>query len=145
MTEQDIKRIAKTFDDRLKPLAGELARVKTELSGAKTNQFGILTELQKIGRDVARIDGALETINEELGKHTKILSDHTRKLNALWEQTEKVTFELDEVKEILDSHMVALKRIADGNTQDIKKVDKRLIRVENQTGIVPSPELTIAR
>lgn len=141
MTDQDIKRIAKAFDDRLKPLTGEIARVKTELSGSKTNQFGIFTELQKIGRDVARIDGELETINEELGKHTKILSahtktlaDHSRKLNALWEQTEKVTFELEEVQETLEFHTVALQRI----------VDKRLTGVENQMGIVPPPELTIA-
>lgn len=96
-------------------------------------------DIKKLRRAVKEeIDVALKPIKETL-------KGHTRKLNTIWDQVTEVTEDLTEVKETLESHTASLNRIEENTSGDIKKVDKRLTTVENQQGIVPPPELTIAR
>ncbi len=92
------------------------------------------------------INTSLEPINEKLDTQDKRLGTQGKKLDALWDQVVRVSGDLEEVKEILDSHTTMLKSIevkTEKNSDDIKKVDKRLMKVESRLGIVSPPELTI--
>ena len=99
------------------------------------------------------IDTSLKQIKETLDSHTKTLDSHTKtlekqagKLNALWEQTEKLTVDMGEVKEILNSHTKSLNQLVANNEQDkdnVRKLDKRIGATEDHLGIVPPPELTL--
>ncbi len=91
--------------------------------------------------DVNKIRGV---VKEEIGSALKPV---TKKLDILWDQVEKVTENLEEVKETLELHTAFLKRIepkVENNSDDIIKLDKRLTEIENREGIVPPPEFTIA-
>ena len=139
MTNEDVKRITKAFDERFKLLLTKVARIKTEVSDSKTTQFRNYTELSRIGKDIGRIDSTLETLSEDSGKNTK-------KLDVLWEQTDELTKDINEVKETLESHTNTLKQIVINTTNrndNIKRLDKRLTENERSLGIVPPPELTI--
>lgn len=93
------------------------------------------------GDDLKQIRGV---VKEEV---SVALEPVVKKLDALWDQTIKLTGDLTEVQETQDSHTVALKQIIT-NTEDHKeniiKLDKRTHELENQAGIVPPPELTIS-
>ncbi len=89
---------------------------------------------------------ALEPIGDRLGKVEAKVGKVEKKLNTLWEQVEKVTFGLNDVQETLDAHTIVLKRIetkGDNNSDDIHKLNKRVITLENTAGIVSPTELTI--
>lgn len=104
MTNEDIKKITKAFDEKFKLLLAEVARIKTEMSESKTTQFRNYTELSRIGKDIARIDSTLETLSEDSGKHTK-------KLDILWEQTDELTKDMNGIEETLQFHTNALKQL----------------------------------
>ncbi len=126
MTNEDVKRITKAFDERFKLLLAELARIKAEVSDSKTTQFRNYTELSRIGKDIARIDSTLETLSEDSGKNTK-------KLDVLWEQVDELTKDMDGIKESLESHTNALKQIVINTTNsndNIKRLDKRVVEEE---------------
>lgn len=111
MTDEDVKKIGKAFDEKFK----------------------------KIGKDLSRIDSTLETIAEESEKQTK-------KLGILWEQVGEVTVALEVVKETLGIHTTFLKGMQnndENNSDDIHKLNKRVVTLENTAGIVPPPELII--
>lgn len=85
------------------------------------------------------IDTALNPVNKKLDSQGK-------KLDSLWDQVVEVTEGMGEVKEVQKTHTASLKRIeskVEQNTDDIRKINKRLTIVENQSGIVPPPELTV--
>ncbi len=136
MNDEDVKKITKALDERLKPLIGDIAKVKTKLLDINTSQFRNYTELSNIGKDVARIDSTLETINEELGTTG-------RKLDILWEQVEKVTIGLEEVKEKLDYNKTYFKTGFENTNGNVNKLNKRTSTIEDQLGIAPPPELNI--
>lgn len=133
MTNEDVKKITKAFDGKFKLLLGEVARIKTEISDSKTTQFRNYTELSRIGKDISRIDGTLETLSEDGGKHTK-------KLNILWEQTDKITLELENIKDKIDNQNTFLKANSERNNANIKRLDKRVGEAEKHLGIAPPPE-----
>lgn len=91
----------------------------------------------------------VKSIKEQQSVINEKLDTQGKKMDILWDQVEKVTMDIEEVKETQDLHTAVLKRIetkVEGNSDDIKeKVDKRLTKVENRLGIVPPPELTIVR
>lgn len=70
MVDEELKKISKILSEQIKPLHGEIARIHNELSGLKTNYLRSVTELSKIGKDIARIDSELESIKETLNEHT---------------------------------------------------------------------------
>ncbi len=89
-------------------------------------------------KDISKLRGV---VKEELKPVTK-------RLDALWEQTGKLTEDMTEVKDTLRSHSAALKRIelkVTNSTENIQKLDKRLTTVESKTGIAAPPELTISQ
>lgn len=115
------------------------------------NKIGGLVDskLEAFREDIkGDINSALKPVNEKLDAHGKILNAQGKKLDILWDQVERVTVNLEKVSETQDLHTAVLKRIetkVEGNSDDIKKVDKRLTKVENRLGIVPPPELIIVR
>lgn len=139
MTDEDVKKISKAFNGKFKLLLAEIARVKREVSDIKSGQFNQYSELSKIGRDITRIDSTLDSIAEESGKQSK-------KLGILWEQVGEVTVALDGVKETLEIHTTFLKGIknyVENDSDNIHKLNKRVVTLENTAGIVSPPELTI--
>ncbi len=97
-------------------------------------------------------------VKEEIGSALKsikgTLANHAKKLDILWDQTVKLSEDMIQVQEtldshtkILDSHTISLKRIEENteqNTNNLKKLNKRVGQREDQAGIVPLPELIIA-
>ncbi len=70
----------------------------------------------------------------------------SKKLDILWEQADELTKDMNEVKETLDTQTSVLKRMEaklENHSDDIHKINKRVITLENTAGIVPPPELTI--
>lgn len=95
-----------------------------------------------VSDDLNQIRGA---VKEEI---STALEPVVNKLDALWDQTVKLTEDMTEVQETLNSHTTALKQIAtntEHNRDNIVKLDKRVHDLEDQAGIVPPPEFTIAR
>lgn len=82
---------------------------------------------------------AFEPVNQKL-------DDQGKKLGILWDQVERVTIDIEEVKETLGSHTKILKNIEvkfERNSDDTVKLNKRLTKVEQNLGIAPPPELTL--
>lgn len=91
---------------------------------------------EKVG---AIVEEKLKPIGDRLGKVEK-------KLDILWEQVEKVTFSINDTNETLGTHTDALKRIeakVENNSNDIHRLNKRVVVLESRNGIVSPPELTI--
>ena len=85
------------------------------------------------------IETALKPIDTRLGR-----VEH--KLDVLWEQTEELTKDMENVKETLDYHTKVLKKIADKaerNSDNIHRLNKRMSTIEDQSGVIPPPEFTI--
>ncbi len=81
--------------------------------------------------DVNKFRGTVrEEIEAALEPVKKTLEGHTQRLDTIWDQTIRLTEDMEEVKGTLASHTEALKRIA---------------AAESQVGIVPPPELTVTR
>lgn len=82
------------------------------------------------GKDVNRIRGVVKgEIGTALKPVTKKLDSVTKKLDILWDQVEKVTLGMEEVKESLDSQTTSLKRIeikVEKGSDDIQKL--RIVR-----------------
>lgn len=77
-----------------------------------------------------------------------VLEPVTYKLDALWDQVVKITEDLVGIKDTQELHTAALKTInakEDKNKDDVGKLDKRLIEVEDNLGITPLPEHTVFR
>ena len=91
----------------------------------------------------------------DLNQIGKLLEPVVKKLDAVWEQTEKLTEDMADSQitqeaqsEVLKQHTKLLKQIdvnTEGSSDNIHKLNKRLVHVENHIGIVPPPELTISR
>ncbi len=100
-----------------------------------------------ISDDLNQIRGVVkEEIDSALEPIKGTLADHSKKLDVLWDQTVKLTEDITEVQETLNSHTVTLKQIvtnAEHNTDNLKKLDRRVHELEDQAGIVPPPELTL--
>lgn len=90
----------------------------------------------------------VKSIKEQQSIINEKLDTQGKKLDILWDQVERVTVNLEGVSETQELHTAILKRIetkVEGNYDDIRKVNKRLIKAEDRLGIVPPPELTIVR
>lgn len=132
MTDTDVKKLAKAVDERLKPLFGEIAKVKQ-------GQFMQYSEVQRIGKDIARIDSQLENLNDGQKENTRIIK-------ILWDQTGQVLAELEDIKEMQVNHTKFLTSIdekVEKESDDTQKLSKRLTEVEDNLGIVAPSELTV--
>lgn len=139
MNTDDFKII---LEEALKP-------IKQQLDDPKT---GLKIINKKLG-DLDSIKGDLNSIKQRLDDPKTGLKKINEKLDAVWDQTAKLTIDMEEVKEtldshtkVLDSHTKSLKRIeikVEYNSDNVNKVDKRLIKVESHLGISAPPELSI--
>lgn len=96
--------------------------------------------------DVNKLRTALKeeissVIKEELKPVNERLGRVEQRMDVLWDQTVKITENLEEINDTLKSQTKAM----NNTNNNIEKVDKRLIGVEGHLGIVPPPELTITR
>ncbi|MBI4037349.1 hypothetical protein HY385_02910 [Candidatus Daviesbacteria bacterium] len=85
--------------------------------------------------------GSLDSIKKQLEDPRTGLKRVNGKLDALWDQTVKLTEAMEETKETLKSQDNNLNRTSD----DVAKVNKRLTKVEDQLGIVPPSELALVK
>jgi len=63
-------------------------------------------------------------VKEELGPVKETLEKHTKKLDALWDQTVEITEDITEIKVTLKSHSV-----------DLDHTKKRVTAVEDHLGL----------
>ncbi len=87
------------------------------------------------------LEEALDPIKKQLEDPKSGLKRINHKLDALWDQTVRLTENIEEVKDAVKSQTAVLNQTND----NMEKVDKRLTKVESHLGIVPPPELTITR
>lgn len=85
------------------------------------------------------LNEALQPIKNQLEDPKTGLKRINEKLDALWDQTSRLTIGAENIKEGVRSQVNSLKQ----TDENLKKVNKRLQSVEANTGIVPPPELTI--
>lgn len=92
------------------------------------------------------INATLEPIVDKLGDIEQQLNDPktglkrlSEKLDALWEQTVKLTESSEQVKDVIKSQTDVLNQSND----NIQKLDKRMVVTEARLGIVSPPELTV--
>lgn len=115
MNDEDLKKIRGVVREEVQEsIRGEVRKVVKE-------------ELEPIKRE-------LGTINNELGVVKKRVDD-------MWEQTVKLSEDMEEIKESFGVQASATR-----NTNDnVNRLDKRLTQVEEQHGIIPPPELVLIR
>lgn len=85
------------------------------------------------------LEKALDPIKKQLGDPESGLKKTNEKLDALWDQTVKLTEDTEEIKEAFKSQKKNLNQTSD----NVVKVDKRLAGVEGRLGIVAPSELSI--
>lgn len=88
----------------------------------------------------------VKAIKEQQSVMNEKLDAQGEKLGILCDQVERVTVDLTEVRENQESQTTILKRIEDNfdkSFEDVRKLNKRLTKVESNLGIVPPPELTV--
>lgn len=134
MSKEDAKKLEDLLKGAIRPLKELIEALKSKVDHQELY-------LVATSSNVKSIKEQQSVINEKLDAQG-------RKLDILWDQVEKVTMDLEDVKENQELHTATLKRIetkVEGNNDDIRKVNKRLIKAEDRLGIVPPPELTIVR
>lgn len=105
------------------------------------NEAGFKIILEKALNPIKKQLGDLDSIKEQLEDPKTGLKRINGKLDALWDQTVKLTETTEETKEILKSQDDNLNRTSD----NVVKMDKRLTEVEDHLGISAPPELSIIR
>ncbi len=110
--------------------------------------------------DFKKIRDQQSIMNKKLDGQSQMLNEHSKKLDGLEEKVDKqgktlkavfdhvgdLTVDMVEIKENMKSQTALLKKIAtvvERNSDDNKKLNRRLTYVERNSGIIPPPELTI--
>lgn len=103
---------------------------------------------QEIGTALRPVNKGLKTVNTGLKAVKKDLKSVDRKLDILWDQTDRLTKNIVSIEDTLNSHTTALTRIEvkiENDSENIRKLDKRLTTSEAHLGIAAPPELTLVR
>lgn len=119
MNDDDLKKFGTLIDQKLKGFG--------EVVDEKVNKA-----LEPVKDRLSNMEGSLNNPNTGLKRINE-------KLDALWDQTVRLTEDVVGVKDAFKSQTAALNQT---NT-NVTKVDKRLNEVESHLGIVSPPELTI--
>lgn len=112
-------------NDDLKDIAEAVRSIKDQQSVMNKKLDNVIEDLGNVEGQLNHPKTGLKRINE--------------KLDALWDQTVKLTTGEENTKEVLKSQAESLER----TNSNSKRVEKRLRNVENHSGIVPAPELTL--
>lgn len=132
MTDENVKQISKLLNSLITPVKEIVEVIKHKVDSMEF--------IQNTSSENMR------TIRDQQLFMNKKLDILTEKLDATWEQTGKLSVDMTEVEEKLDSHTTILKKITtntEHTVENVKKVNKRLTNLESKQGIVPPPELTI--
>lgn len=132
MPDEDIKKFGNIVKETLRPL-----KELVELLKSKVDQQDFY--LKTTNQGVRSIKEQQSVINEKLDEVQQTVNIHTQKLDILWDQTERLTFGIEDIKDTLKSQSRDINQTND----NVKKVNKRLTEAENNLGIAPPPELTI--
>lgn len=105
MTDEDLKKIKAALKEEVKPLHGELAKVKQEINELALNQIRSRSEITKLSRDLARIDSNIETLGEKADALLVDVKDLQDQTGAIWDkvslEAEKTKREVNVIKEHL--------------------------------------------
>lgn len=85
------------------------------------------------------MDEKLDAISKDLNHPKTGLGRLNERMDAVWDQVEKITLTTEEVKETLVRMETRMERITD-NT---RKLDKRVKTTEAELGIAPPAELSL--
>ncbi len=88
-------------------------------------------------------DERFKPLVDEVASVKSEVAKHTEKLNALWDQTVKITEQLEDIKDHYKSTLKTTNFKIEHVKENVGKLDRRLITVESGSGIIPPPELTI--
>ncbi|MBI2196846.1 hypothetical protein HYU45_04550 [Candidatus Daviesbacteria bacterium] len=148
MSKDDTKKLEDLLKGAIRPLKELVEVLKSKVDHQELYLVATSSNVKSLKEQQSVINEKLDAQGEKLDSQGKQLNDQGRKQVILWDQVEKVTMSLEDIKDTQDLHTATLKRIemkAEGNFDDIGKEDKRLTKVEDRLGIVPSPELTVVR
>lgn len=136
MSEENVKRLSKLIDGLITPVKEIVEVIKHKVNRMEFLQTGNSENIRML-RDQQSV------INKKLDEQSKNLNGHGKKLDILWEQTDELTKDMNDVKETLETHTNALKQIIINTTNsndNIKRLDKRITETEKSLGIVAPPE-----
>ena len=132
MTDEDTKKLEEVIKNTIRPL-----KELVEVLKSKVNHQNIY--LTSTSSNIRSVKEQQSVINEKLDEVQQTIKGNAKKLDALWDQTVKLTENSEEIKDALKFH----KTSTNNTDNNVKRVDKRLNKVESKLGIVPPPELTI--
>lgn len=139
MSKEDTQKLEDLLKVAIRPLKELVEALKSKVDHQELY-------LMTTSSNVKSIKEQQSVINEKIDVQGENIDAQGKRLEILWEQVERVTMNLEDVQETQDLHTAVLKRIegkVDNNSDDTRKVNKRLIKVEGRLGIVSPPELTI--
>ncbi len=136
MDDNDLKKLADLIDERVnKAIKPVIQRLDDPETG-----------LEAVNRKLSDPDSGLEAVNRKLSDPETGLKRLNERVAATFEQTTELTKDMDTVQITLESHTKVLKQVivTDQNSRDdIKRLNKRVIILEQKSGIVTPPELQI--
>lgn len=105
MTDTDVKKIKDALKEEIKPLHGELAKLKQELDKSNIERVRTNTNLRDLSKDLARLDSNIESLGEKIDALTGDVIDLQQTTGAIWDkislESDKAKREIDEIKEHL--------------------------------------------
>ena len=84
MSDEDFKKMKQIIKDEVKPLHGELAVFKRELSEIRFSSMRLTTEVSKLGKDAARIDSNIEMLGEKVDALNADMLEIQNTTKAIW-------------------------------------------------------------
>lgn len=103
MTDKDIAAMQEVVRDELKPVHGELARATRELGSLKVEIIKLASQVNKLERELTRVDSNIETLTETTNALVVDVHDLQQQVGAIWDkitiESEKAQAQLDEVRE----------------------------------------------
>ena len=105
MTDEDIKKIKLVFQEEIKPLHGEVAKLKQKLDESNIERLKANNNLRDLSKDLARLDSNIESLGEKIDALTVDVVDLQQTTGAIWDkislESDKAKRETDEIKEHL--------------------------------------------
>lgn len=103
MTDEDLKKMAKVVDNKIKPLHVEMAKIKQELIELKYNSTKANSKISKIDRDLARVDSRLEVIQDKQQEGKDWMGEEfgqvNIKLDELLVEKDKIKKDIKQIKQ----------------------------------------------
>ncbi len=114
MTEEELDKIGKVFDHKVKPIHGEIAKISKEVRELRFERFGFKGGIENLATDIARMDSTLDSLRDEVSTLTSRVNANSSTLMGI----EKEIGAYNESTQI--------------NKKEIKSIKERLIKVESR-------------